>query len=64
MLFGTFYLPKKDGQILQPESIGHPAGLPDEGNYLRLLLAPLGLWPRSWRTNPAALAGTERLPPA
>jgi len=64
MLFGTFYLPKKDGQILQPERIGHPDGLPDEGNYLRLLLAPLGLWPRSWRKNLTGLAGTERLPPA
>jgi sterol desaturase/sphingolipid hydroxylase (fatty acid hydroxylase superfamily) len=64
MLFGTFYLPRKDGQILQPERIGHPDGLPDEGNYLRLLLAPLGLWPRSWRKNLAGLAGTERLPPA
>jgi sterol desaturase/sphingolipid hydroxylase (fatty acid hydroxylase superfamily) len=47
MLFGTFYLPKKDGQTVQPEKIGHPDGLPDEGNYLRLLLKPLGLWPRA-----------------
>lgn len=55
MLFGTFYLPKKDGQFVQPEKIGHPEGLPDEGNYLRLLLAPLGLWPRSWRKDVAGL---------
>jgi sterol desaturase/sphingolipid hydroxylase (fatty acid hydroxylase superfamily) len=64
MLFGTFYLPRKNGQIVQPERIGHPDGVPDEGNYLRLLLAPLGLWPRSWRKNVTALAGTETLPPA
>ena len=64
MLFGTFYLPKKDGQVLQPERIGHPDGVPDEGNYLRLLLKPLGLWPRSWPKNAAALAGTGTLPPA
>ena len=64
MLFGTFYLPKKDGQVVQPERIGHPGGLPDEGNYLRLLLVPLGLWPRSWRKNATRLAGTETLPPA
>jgi sterol desaturase/sphingolipid hydroxylase (fatty acid hydroxylase superfamily) len=63
MLFGTFYLPKKDGQVVQPERIGHPDGVPDEGNYLRLLLAPLGLWPRSWRRNVNALGGTESLPP-
>jgi sterol desaturase/sphingolipid hydroxylase (fatty acid hydroxylase superfamily) len=64
MLFGTFYLPKKNGEVLQPERIGHPDGVPDEGNYLRLLLAPLGLWPRSWRKNVTPLAGTETLPPA
>jgi sterol desaturase/sphingolipid hydroxylase (fatty acid hydroxylase superfamily) len=49
ILFGTFYLPKKDGQFLQPELIGHPSGLPDEGNYVKLLLAPLGLYrPMPW----------------
>ena len=63
MLFGTFYLPKENGETLQPERIGHPGGLPDEKNYLRLLLAPLGLWPRSWGKS-LELAGTERLPPA
>lgn len=44
ILFGTFYLPRKDGQTLQPERIGHPSGLPDEPNYLKLLLMPLGLY--------------------
>ena len=63
MLFGTFYLPHKNGEVVQPERIGHPGGQPDEKNYLRLLLAPLGLWPRSWGKNPA-LAATESLPPA
>ena len=48
-LFGTFHLPQKGGQFVQPERIGHPDGLPDERNYLKLLLAPLGLYrPLSW----------------
>jgi len=46
ILFGTFYLPQKDGETLQPERIGHPSGNADEPNYLKLLLAPLGLYPR------------------
>jgi hypothetical protein len=42
-------LPKKDGKFVMPERIGHPSGLPDERNYLRLLLAPFGLYrPLSW----------------
>jgi ornithine lipid hydroxylase len=49
ILFGTFYLPEKDGQPEQPNRIGHPSGFADESNYLRLLLAPLGLYrPLSW----------------
>jgi len=44
ILFGTFYLPQKDGQIVQPEHIGHPSGLPDEPNYAKLLLMPIGLY--------------------
>ena len=49
ILFGTYYLPKEAGQTVQPEHIGHPGGLPDESNYLRLLLAPLGLYrPLPW----------------
>jgi sterol desaturase/sphingolipid hydroxylase (fatty acid hydroxylase superfamily) len=48
-LFGTYYLPKKDGEFQQPERIGHPDGLPDESNYLRLMLMPLGLYrPLPW----------------
>ncbi|HMB72888.1 MAG TPA: sterol desaturase family protein [Gammaproteobacteria bacterium] len=35
-LFGTYYLPKKDGQPVQPDKLGHPGGLADEGNYLKL----------------------------
>ena len=32
-----------------PERIGHPAGLPDERNYLKILLAPFGLYrPLPW----------------
>lgn len=48
MLFGTYYLPKENGRPVQPMHIGHPGGLPDEGNYARMLLKPLGLWPSSW----------------
>jgi ornithine lipid hydroxylase len=50
MIFGTFYLPVKDGVAEQPERIGYPGGgLPDESNYLKLLLAPLGLYrPLPW----------------
>ena len=44
LAFGTFHLPMKNGQPDQPERLGHPDGLPDESNYLKLLLAPLGLW--------------------
>jgi len=43
-LFSTFYLPKKAGQVEQPERIGHPGGLADESSYLKLLLVPLGLY--------------------
>jgi len=49
ILFGTFYLPQEDGQFVQPARIGHPGGLPDESNYLKILLAPLGLYrPLPW----------------
>ena len=49
ILFGTFHLPEKDGQPEQPTRIGHPGGYADESNYLKLLLAPLGLYrPLSW----------------
>jgi len=48
-LFGTFYLPGTAAHPEQPEHIGHPSGLADERNYVRLLLAPLGLYrPLSW----------------
>jgi hypothetical protein len=53
IIFGTFYLPVKNGITEQPEVIGYPGGgLPDESNYLKLLLAPLGLYrPLSWFTQ-------------
>ena len=44
LIFGTFHLPQKDGHPEQPERIGHPGGLADESNYLKLLLVPLGLY--------------------
>ena len=46
-LFGTYYLPKKHGLAENPKSMGHPDGLTDESNYLKLLLVPLGLFPSS-----------------
>jgi sterol desaturase/sphingolipid hydroxylase (fatty acid hydroxylase superfamily) len=50
VIFGTFYLPQKDGVAQPPERLGYPGGgLADEPNYLKLLLAPLGLYrPLSW----------------
>ena len=50
IIFGTFYLPQKDGVAQPPERLGYPGGgLADEPNYLKLLLAPLGLYrPLSW----------------
>jgi len=56
LIFGTFHLPQKDGHAEQPERLGHPSGLADEGNYLKLLLVPLRLYrPFPWfkRTHPA-----------
>lgn len=37
LLFGTFYLPMKDGVPVQPDRLGHPEGIADERNYLKLL---------------------------
>jgi sterol desaturase/sphingolipid hydroxylase (fatty acid hydroxylase superfamily) len=52
-LFGTYYLPKKDGEFLMPERIGHPGGLPDERNYAKIVLAPFGLYrPLPWLHRP------------
>jgi sterol desaturase/sphingolipid hydroxylase (fatty acid hydroxylase superfamily) len=50
IVFGTYYLPRKNGVAEMPERIGYPGGgLPDESNYLKLLLVPLGLYaPLSW----------------
>ena len=57
-LFGTYHLPVRDGQAEQPEHVGHPEGLPDEPNYFRLVLAPLGLWaPVRWISR---VAGRQR----
>jgi len=36
-LFGTYYLPMKDGVPVQPDNLGHPDGVADERNYLKLL---------------------------
>ena len=49
ILFGTYHLPQKNGIAVQPERLGHPSGIGDEPNYLKLLLAPFGLYPMAWR---------------
>jgi sterol desaturase/sphingolipid hydroxylase (fatty acid hydroxylase superfamily) len=36
-LLGTYYLPMQNGVPVQPDKLGDPGGLADEGNYLRLL---------------------------
>ena len=49
ILFGTFHLPQENGQVVPPERLGHPGGLPDEPNYAKLLLMPFGLYrPLPW----------------
>ena len=49
IIFGTYYLPRENGQTVNPEHIGHPGGLADESNYMKILLAPLGLYrPFPW----------------
>lgn len=35
-LFGTYYLPMQDGVPVQPDKLGHPDGVADEGNYFKL----------------------------
>ncbi len=35
-IFGTYYLPSENGVPLQPERLGHPDGVRDESNYLKL----------------------------
>jgi len=67
IIFGTFYLPEKDGVAEAPERIGYPGGqLPDESNYLKLLLVPLKLYgPVSWLTRALPMPkGLERQPSA
>ena len=56
VIFGTYYLPYKDGQSVQPERIGHPTGIADESNYLKILLEPFGLYPPSWQRRPERIA--------
>lgn len=48
ILFGTYHLPQENGVALQPERLGHPSGIGDEPNYLKLLLMPFGLYPSAW----------------
>ena len=66
IVFGTFYLPVKNGVAEQPERIGYPGGgVSDEGNYLKLLLAPLGLYrPLPWFTQIWGIKGPKGQQPA
>jgi sterol desaturase/sphingolipid hydroxylase (fatty acid hydroxylase superfamily) len=49
VVFGTYYLPYENGEALQPARLCHPSGLPDERNYLKILLDPFGLYrPLTW----------------
>jgi ornithine lipid hydroxylase len=48
-LLGTYYLPMKDGVPVQPDKLGHPEGVADERNYLKLLLLTR-YWPKLSRT--------------
>jgi len=36
-IFGSYYLPMENGRPVQPEKLGHPDGVRDEGNYFKLL---------------------------
>jgi len=44
VIFGTYYLPYENGQSVQPARIGHPTGIGDESNYLKIHLEPFGLY--------------------
>ncbi len=44
-LFGTFYLPMKHGVPVQPDKLGHPGGVADERNYLKLFFLTR-YWPK------------------
>ncbi len=58
-IFGTYYLPMKDGVPLQPEKLGHPSGYPDEPNYLKFFFLTrhwpkaLKFWKKPEQTTPA-----------
>jgi len=67
MIFGTFYLPVKNGVAVQPERIGYPGGgVQDESSYLKLLLVPLGLYrPWPWFAQAARMVtGSKSQQPA
>ena len=56
-LLGTYHLPMKDGVPVQPDKLGHPGGLADERNYLKLFFLTRYL-PKSWQWTKH---GTERV---
>jgi sterol desaturase/sphingolipid hydroxylase (fatty acid hydroxylase superfamily) len=49
-LLGTYYLPMKDGVPVQPDKLGHPEDVADEGNYLKLFFLKR-YWPKLRRTS-------------
>jgi sterol desaturase/sphingolipid hydroxylase (fatty acid hydroxylase superfamily) len=64
ILFGKYYLPKKNGEFVMPERIGHPGGLPDERNYLKILLEPFGLYrPLPWFVMPSKVTSYRQKAP-
>jgi len=49
-IFGTYYLPTENGIPVQPDRLGHPDGVDDEPNYLRLFFLTR-YWPRFVRAE-------------
>ena len=45
VIFGTYYLPQKDGQTVQPEHIGHPAGIAGRGQLSETVVGTIGVVP-------------------
>jgi hypothetical protein len=51
-LFGTYYFPRQDGVPVQPDKLGHPEGVADEGNYFKLFF--LARYPPRWPRRPSS----------
>ncbi|MEZ5756657.1 MAG: sterol desaturase family protein [Emcibacteraceae bacterium] len=55
-ILGTYYMPEKDGIPVPPDHMGHPEGLPDEPNYLKILFLTR-YWPKFLKTMVAGKEG-------